>query len=227
MDDIKVVGLASNKPKGKTNWKIISAVVGIVVLSFGVIAGIFLVRDNQNIEKTAKECSLGGYSCPDPSNPNLLRDCSTGEIFPNDSLCNAAGRVEICGATVATARQYCCPAPGASWTTNLALCNVSPTPTATATATPTATPTSTATATATPTVTATATSFSSKTATPTATTTTKATATASSSKTATPTVKATGSGTPFPVPETGADLPTMLGVSFGVIMILVSLGLAL
>lgn len=222
-DDIKVVGLATSRNKGKPNWKIIGAIIGIVVLSIGVIAGILLVRQNQDIREKAAECSQGGFACPDPSNTNVLRDCSTGETFPNDSLCNFAGRVEVCGSSSATAKQYCCPVAGGAWTTDLTKCSIS-TPTATATATATVKATTTATSTSSATVTATSTSK----ATVTATSTSKATVT-STSKTATPTTKATasGSGTPFPVPETGTDLPTMLGVSFGVVMILVSLGLAL
>ncbi|OGM80363.1 hypothetical protein A2366_02485 [Candidatus Woesebacteria bacterium RIFOXYB1_FULL_33_9] len=80
----------------------------------------------------------------------------------------------------------------------------------------------------TPTSTSTSTSISSNTATPTVT----ATGTSSSgTKTATPTstTKATGSGTATtaPVPVTGANLPTILGAGFGLIMILVSLTLVL
>ena len=144
-NDIKVVGISNSKSKDKTNWKVMGAIIGIVVLALGVIAGIILVRQNQNISEKAKECNLGGYACPDSNNSSLLRDCSTGEEFPNDSLCNSAGRVEVCGSTASNAKQFCCPSAGAAWTTNLTLCSVAatPTPTATATATATASPTAT------------------------------------------------------------------------------------
>lgn len=226
-DDIKIVGLSSKKPS-TTNWKIIGAIIGIIVLSVGVIAGIMLVGQDQDIREKAAECSNGGGQCPDPSNPSLLRDCSTtGETFPNDSVCNAAGRIEVCGTNSSNARQYCCPSAGAAWTTNLTLCPVA-TPTVTATATATSTGTARASATATSTssssATATATSTSSgsnKTATPTSTS--KSTSTSKASTTP----KASSTATAFPVPETGADLPTMIGVGFGVVMLLVSLALAL
>jgi hypothetical protein len=368
-DDIKIVGLSSKK-SGGTNWKVISAIIGIVVLSIGVIAGILLVRQNQNIEEKALECNQGGFACPDPSNSSLLRDCSTGETFPNDTLCNAAGKIEICGQTVSSARQYCCPSAGGAWTADLSACscaatgptnltveNLSPTSvklkwtsgtggtatriwvskntdptggcatggaancikddqrvplatteyevtgltantkyywrlmtfaqsgcdagttvmnftttadsvataTATATATgtpsgltvamsfcsndptdqydsctacggtgsvcvskgqcntyfstcPTKTPTTIATATSTAIATATSTSAG-KTATP--------TSTAKASSTATAKATASGSATAFPVPETGAEWPTVIGAGFGIVMLLVSLALAL
>ena len=38
--DIKIVGLSNSKPKSKTNWKVLSAIIGIIVLAVGVIAGI-------------------------------------------------------------------------------------------------------------------------------------------------------------------------------------------
>ncbi len=211
--DIKIVGLSNSKPKSKTNWKVLSAIIGIIVLAVGVIAGIILVRQNQNISEKAAECSAGGAQCPSTSDPTLLRDCSTGEIYPNDSICDSAGRVEVCGTNSSNAKQFCCPSAGGNWTTNLSSCAVV---TATATATTRATATATATATSTATATATATSTSSsKTATPTSTS--KSTAT----------VKATSTASAAPLPVTGSSWTTMLGAGFGIIMILVSLSLAL
>lgn len=241
--DIKIVGLSNSKPKGKTNWKILGAIIGIVVLAVGVIAGIFLVRQNQNIQEKAAECSAGGAQCPSTTDPTLLRDCSTGEIYPNDSICDSVGRVEVCGTNSSNARQFCCPSSGAAWTTNLTLCNVAATATATSTTHSTATATATATATtttqatvtsistshatatsttratATATAIATATSTSRSTSTATSTSSSRATATSVSSRTATP--------TSAPLPVTGVEWPTMLGIGFGVIMILVSMSLAL
>lgn len=209
--DIKIVGLSNSKPKRKTNWKILGAILGIIVLAVGVIAGIFLVRQNQNIQEKAAECSAGGAQCPSTNDPTLLRDCSSGGIYPNDSICDSAGRVEVCGTSSSNAKQFCCPSSGAAWTTNLTLCNVVATATATSTTRATATATATVIATATTTTQATATSTSSPSS--------SATTTSIASRTATP--------TPVPLPVTGVEWPTMLGIGFGIIMVLVSVSLAL
>ncbi len=150
VNDIKIVGLSNTKPKSKTNWKVMGAIIGIVVLAVGVIAGIILVRQNQNIEEKAA-CVA---SCPS-SNGHLINCYNTLDTNGDDSVCNEAGRIEICGSTVANAKQYCCPAVGGTWTANLTLCASAATPTATATATATSTATSTSHATATATATAT------------------------------------------------------------------------
>ena len=313
-DEIKVVGLAQSKNKGKTNWKIVSAIIGIVVLSIGVIAGIVLVRQQQDIrEQAAGNCDNPGSIVQCPRSDGALVSCNPPDSNGNAQIskCTYAGRVEVCGG-----KSYCCPSANGSWTEDMTSCtcdakaptglttenlsstsvtlkwtggtggklrlwvSTDPDPTGTCSSTSTtcvvndkeltittlqyeltnlkpntkyywrlmawtregcdsgasafnftttsgdSTATSTSVATSTSKATTTATSTSK--ATTTATSTSKATST-SISKTATPTVKATASGssTPFPVPETGADWPTTLGISFGVIMILVSLGLAL
>lgn len=211
--DIKIVGL-SNPKSGKTKWKVIGAIIGIIVLFGSVIAGILLVRQNQNIEEKAA-CTA---SCVNGS--SLLVNCY-GAGTDNDGdqmLCNLKGRVEVCGATVTDSKQFCCPAAGGSWTTDLTKCP-----------TVTASPTTTATATVTSTPTATATAITTSTARATATATSKATATVTAKPTST--VKATTSGsataTAVPVPVTGASFPTILGLGFGVVMILASIVLAL
>lgn len=208
--DIKVVGLSSNKSNNKTNWKVISAIVGIIVLALGVIAGIILVRQNQDIREQAS-CTA---QCPS-SGGELVNCYNTADTNGEVSLCNTAGRIEICGQNASTAREYCCPSAGGSWSTNLTLCSISATPTATATATSTATSSASATASAT----SSGTSLTTKTATP--------TATATASGISTPTSVSQATATAFPVPETGADWPTILGAGFGVIMIFASLFLAL
>lgn len=197
-NDINVVGLSSNKSGGKTNWKVIGAIIGIVVLAFGVVAGIVLVRQQQNIsEKAAVSCV---EQCP--GTDGVLRNCHPPESdgSSDDSSCSFK-RVEFCGT-----RNYCCPAAGGAWTTDLTAC---------ATPTATATSTSTATATSTSTTIATATSTSSS----------KATATSTTKASSTATTKATA--TAVPVPVTGVEWPTIVGGGFGVIMILISLSLAL
>lgn len=210
--EIKVVGLSSNKSGGKTNWKIISAIIGIVVLSIGVIAGIILVNQQQNISEKASQNNF----CPEaeacPGSDGVLRNCHppADDGGPSASLCNRAGRIEFCGT-----RNYCCPSVGGAWTPDMTACAVVPTATSISTATSTATASSTATATSTSKATSTATS----------TATSKATSTTKSTATSKVTAKATA--TAFPVPETGMSLPTILGTGFGIIMILLSLGLAL
>ncbi len=235
--DIKIVGLSSSKSSGKTNWKIISAIIGIVVLSIGIIAGIVLVRQNQNINEDAKSlpygrCSEGGEACPGAD--GVLRNCHPPEADDTAvlSLCNQAGRIEFCGT-----RNYCCPSAGGTWTPDMTACAVAPTitssPRASATALATSTASAKASSTATSKATATATTKATATSTSKATATSKSTATATGTTKATSTAKTTATAkasataTAFPVPETGVSLPTMLGTGFGIIMILVSLALAL
>lgn len=321
-DDIKIVGLSSKKSSG-TNWKVISAIIGIVVLSIGVIAGIFLVRQQQDIrEKASGNCTDPKSIVKCPASDGNLYSCNPPDSNNNAQIssCNVAGRIELCGVD-GSVKEYCCPVAGGAWTldtsectcdakapTSLSFENISPTstklkwtvgaggkyrlwvstnPAVDCSVDPASciandlsiTPTtvseylltnltsntkyywrimawtksgcdagnaimnfttasdSMATSTSTPISTATATSISvTKTATPTATSTTKATSTStSSSKTSTPTskasststAKATGSATAFPVPETGAEWPTVIGAGFGIVMLLVSLALAL
>jgi hypothetical protein len=92
-----------------------------------------------------------------PGTDGVLRNCHPPEADGTsaDSVCNLKGRIEFCGT-----KNFCCPAAGGVWSSNLALCaTLTPTPTATKTLTPTPTvtkmPTSmpTATKTLTPTVT--------------------------------------------------------------------------
>lgn len=322
-DDIKIVGLSSKKAGG-TNWKVISAIIGIVVLSIGVIAGIFLVRQQQDIrEKASGNCTdpKSIVQCPAP-NGNLY-SCDPPDSNNNAQIsqCNVAGRVELCGVD-GNIKEYCCPSAGGAWTTDMTACtcdakaptgltssditttsaklkwtggaggklrlwvSTDPDPTGTCNSSPstcvvndkeltittseyaltdlkpntkyywrmmgwtregcdsgtsvmsfTTTLGNEATATATsssmPTATATSTgSGSTKTSTPTSTSSSKTATPTSTSKStstakATSTAKSTASGTAFPVPETGADLPTVIGFGFGIVMVLISLALAL
>jgi hypothetical protein len=243
--EIKVVGLSGNKPKGTTNWKVMGAIIGIVVLAVGVIAGIVLVKQNQNIQEKAS-CTA---ACPD--NRGYLINCyNTADSNGAESVCNAAGRIEVCGQTASDARQYCCPSVNAAWTTNLSLCATS-TPTATATAIATATSTTKATATTTATATATGQpnscngtcgsnsncasglycyqGFCRNASCSTDTDCICGSATATATAKATGATKATGTAkaTSQPIPVTGVEWPTMLGAGFGIVMILASLMLAL
>lgn len=85
-------------------------------------------------------------------------------------------------------------------------------------------------ASATATATSTPTTVPNTNATPTATSTTKATATATSTtvaSTSTSAPIAVATATAFPVPETGSEWPTILGASFGVLIVVASFLLAL
>jgi len=188
--DINIVGQSNSKPKEKINWKITSAIIGIVVLALGVIAGIILVRQQQNIsEKAAGNCDNPNSIVQCPRSDGALVSCHPPDANGNAqiSLCNSSGRIEVCGG-----RNYCCPTAGGLWTSNMDACAV-------ATASPTAVPTATVTSTATSTSTAKASS----------------------------TPKTSATATAVPIPVTGASWPTILGAGFGIIMVLVSLGLAL
>lgn len=198
-----------SKKGGKTGL-----IVGIslaVFLVLGVVAGVILVRQQQQIEEQAAvTCN---ESCPRAGRPDMLSDCHPPQAdgSPDDKLCNLAGRVDTCGPAQT---RYCCPSAGGAWTTNMTACiTSSPTSTATATATATATPTSTATSTPTATVT--------KTKTPTPTATSKAASTVKA------TSGATSSSTPVPIPVTGIDWPTIMGIGIGVVAIILPLLLAI
>ncbi len=121
--DIKVVGLSSSKGK-KPDWKIISAIIGIVVLAIGVIAGIFLVRQQQDVRERAEgNCENPETIVQCPRSDGALVSCNPPDENNNAqiSLCNVAGRVEICGLG-SNIREYCCPRAGGSWTTDMSAC---------------------------------------------------------------------------------------------------------
>lgn len=164
--DINVVGFSNKKSKKKPNFKVILAIIGIVVLALGIVAGIILIKEQQNISENAQEASCV-EQCPGAD--NVLRNCHppAEDGTPQESLCNVNKLVKFCGS-----RNYCCPSAGAAWTTNMTLCataTASPTPTATnsaelsgnsfLTSTPTATATGTLKSSATPTASASATNF--------------------------------------------------------------------
>lgn len=77
---------------------------------------------------TIKKLAACAEQCP--GKDNVLRNCHPTEVDGSsaDSLCNKAGRVELCGT-----KNFCCPAAGAKWTTDMTRCAtpkppVSPTP---------------------------------------------------------------------------------------------------
>ena len=149
----------TSKKSGKISKGTIIVTVSIFVfLILGVIAGVLLVKQQQNIqEKAAGSVCPNAQACPVVGQPDLLRNCNPANAdgTPQEISCLTSGnvgQVVVCGP-----QSYCCPSLGASWTSDLTLCSTpSPTPTATdtplatATATASATPTFTATASATP-----------------------------------------------------------------------------
>ena len=226
----EIVTPGKSKKVGKTG--IIVGVSIVVFLILSVVAGVLLVRQNQQVaEKAAcsQQCGVG---------PADLVDCSGADTDGAVSQCTFV-RIESCGG-----QQYCCPSAGGSWTTDMTACAASPTPTATAvaTATPTATPTPTATS-----------SGSANTCNGTCGSNSNCqnglycysgfcrnplcasdSACGCSSATATPTptatAKATSAGaqtTPLPIPVTGTNWPTVFGIGAGAAAIIVSLLLAL
>ncbi len=194
---------------------IIGAIV-VLFLAISIPAGVYLVKQQQDIKEKAQEALVcpAAEACPVAGDPTLLKSCYsvvTGGV-PGEYSCSTianVGTTVLCGST-----SYCCPSLGASWTTNLTLCatpTASPTPTETPTVSPTAT--ASATASATPTTTATATA--------TATSTTTATTTATSKATATSTATAA------PIPVTGVNWPTLVGTGVGILVIVGSILLVL
>jgi len=122
--EINVVGLSSGKKGGKSNWKIIGAIIGIVVLALGIIAGILLVRQQQDIREKAQIVSCTDPTveqCPVAGSPNILRNCHPPEAnnSPVESLCDAEGKVSFCGT-----KNYCCPSAGGNWTTDMSVCTI-------------------------------------------------------------------------------------------------------
>ena len=120
--EINVVGLSSGKKGGKSNWKIIGAIIGIVVLALGIIAGILLVRQQQDIREKAQIASCTDPTveqCPVAGSPNILRNCHPPEAnnSPVESLCDSEGKISFCGD-----KNYCCPSVGGSWTTDMSQC---------------------------------------------------------------------------------------------------------
>src|SRR5258706_2571585 len=229
----EIVSPAKSKKGG--NRGLIITITIVVFLILSVVAGVLLVRQQQNIqEKAAGNSCPAAEACPDASQPSLLRSCHPGETDGSvtDSNCDHVWRIETCGPATT---QYCCPAAGAAWTTDMTACQV-PTPTATATAspTPTAAP-NTCNGTCgsdsncqsglicsggfcrSPLCTS-STDCTCGAATPTPT----ATASVSATPTKTPSV-----GTPRPIPVTGTDWPTVTGIGVGIWAIIISILIAL
>lgn len=208
------------KSKSDSKKGIVVAVLIVIFLILSVVAGVLLVRQQQNIqEKAASALCPAAEACPYPSQPSLLRSCHPADTdgTVQEILCGFAGRVATCGPALT---KYCCPGPNQAWTTDMTKCPQTtpspiPTPVPTNTPTPTPLPTSTAVATPVPTV--------GPLATPTPTAIATPTPTIIALATPTPTVSATAR----PIPVTGTDWPTYVGGAVGVMVIVGSILLAL
>ncbi|HJY98216.1 MAG TPA: hypothetical protein VJ227_00690 [Patescibacteria group bacterium] len=213
-------------------------IVGILIMIFlilSVVAGILLVRQRQGIaERAAVAVCPQDEACPVPDKPKLLISCTPteGGNNPTESICDLAGEVEVCGN-----RNYCCPAPGQAWTTNMTVCNAlaatptpSPSPTPTVTPTPTATPVAGACNAACTTNSNCAggnVCSSGFCRNPLC---TSAVNCSCVTATATPTALASAAAaqsTPLPIPATGIDFPTFAGIGVGVFAIILSILIAL
>jgi hypothetical protein len=124
----------SKKVKSNNSWQLIVLVVLMVVLPIAM----YLTQQKNDNRNLAASCA---EACPVPGGE--LRNCTPPEPDGSaaTSLCNEKGRIEPCGG-----QQFCCPAPGGQWTTNMSACIVPSntptlTPIPTATSTPTLTPT--------------------------------------------------------------------------------------
>lgn len=201
---------ANNDKKGL----IIGALI-VLFLAISIPAGVYLVKQQQNIREKAQEALVcpAAEACPVAGEPALLRSCNstTNGDAPQDISCSTianVGTTVTCGTVT-----YCCPSLGAAWTTDITLCAVvTPSPTASPTESPSPSPTATATATAT---------ASGVLATPTPTAT--ATSTTVSTATSTPTTTASA----MPIPVTGTNWPTVLGAGVGILVIIGSILLVL
>ena len=102
----------------KSRYLIIGGII-LAILAIGGLASLFLVQQPQDTRQQAAQCV---EQCP--GNDGILRSCTPPEAdgSSNDSICSARGRVESCGGV-----DYCCPAPGGTWTTNMTAC-ATPTP---------------------------------------------------------------------------------------------------
>ena len=202
--------VTSNKSKKISKRSIVIVICIVAFLILGIVAGVVLVQQQQNIsEKAAGSTCPGAQACPVSGQPTMLRNCNpaNSDGTPQEISCSNIGNVgqmSTCGT-----QRFCCPSLGASWTTDLTLCAVAtPTPTLAATLAPaTATPSST------PVGLGSGGLFATASATP--------TPTASVSATSRPLA------TPREIPVTGTGWPTILGVGIGAAAIIAAILLAL
>ncbi len=211
------ISITQTPPEKKPSaGRIVAVFLGILILVGGLGAGLVLVRRQQTLKEQAAQCN---EQCP--GSDGVLRNCTPPESdgTPKESLCNQAGRIESCGG-----RQYCCPNVNGTWTSNVSACIQTETICndsldndndgkidcadsdcansvyCQATATPTATATSTPTQSMTP------------------------TASPTTSLTRTPTATPTPTASP-PIPVSGVSTPTIFGLGFGAMLLIISLAL--
>ena len=133
----------TTKKSGKINKKGLFISLAIVIfLILSVVAGVLLVKQQQNIQEKAQTVNIcpAAEACPVAWQADVLMSCTTpnADGTPRQISCSSISNVGIiasCGSG-----HYCCPSLGASWTTDVSLCStVSPTPESTPTLTPTPT----------------------------------------------------------------------------------------
>ncbi len=199
--------VSGKKPRRIGTRTIVITICVVVFLILAVVAGVLLVRQQQNIqEKASGSLCPAAAACPVSGQPDLLRSCNivNADGTPQEVSCSNTGNVgqiSPCGPL-----SFCCPSLGASWTTDLTLCTLpSPTPIAT----PDLTPTPIATFTPIP---------EGQGSGP-----TDGEFATSATTSATPTALAT----PREIPVTGTDWPTILGAGIGAAAIIGAILLAI
>jgi hypothetical protein len=104
--------------------KVIWMTLGLLMMVMTIPIGVAVMAQNQDMRG---EASVRRSRCQQecPGIDGVLRSCTPPESdgSSNDSLCNKAGRVEVCNN-----KPYCCPQAGGKWTTDMTKCRVTPSP---------------------------------------------------------------------------------------------------
>jgi len=138
-DDKKKTSKRVDLKKKKVKWKNVVGGIILLMLVIGGGAGYWLTQQSQDIRQQASvNQQIYPTDDPDPTDPppptcneqcpgpdGILYNCTPPEAdgTSEDSICNAAGRVESCGGS-----EYCCPEAGGAWTTDMTACTVDPSP---------------------------------------------------------------------------------------------------
>ncbi len=96
----------------KKNKAILSIILILLVAAIG-IASVFISNRLSNNQAVAPNAPASiPQACVDkcPDTDGVLRSCTPSADGSFQSLCNSAGRVEVCGG-----KSYTCPAPGGTW----------------------------------------------------------------------------------------------------------------
>src|SRR5690242_10832819 len=110
----------SSSPRSvRRMWPSFTTILLLTGLLLGVIVTFVASQRSTELRQRASNCS-----------PNSCNQCQNGNYWQivnqtncpaepdgDIQLCNTAGRIGLCGGA-----QYCCPAPGQHWTTNMSAC---------------------------------------------------------------------------------------------------------